>query len=113
MKERTFTLVNISIAVLFTFTFIFLVLPPLFQSFDILDVFAAGFVNPYGSGYSTDVILCWVILAVWVGYEAVKYSVHHGWVCLLLGLVLGVAVRFALHLVLRQRQLADQGDPHA
>jgi hypothetical protein len=113
VKESTFKLVNISIAVLFSIAFFFLVLPPLSENFDVLGAFAAGFVNPYASGYSTDVIFCWFILAVWVRYEAVKYSISHGWVCLLLGLVPGVAVGFALYLVLRQRQLRNYGDTHA
>lgn len=107
MKDVTFRMTNIVIAILFTCAFCVLVLPPLFENFDVLGAFAAGFVNPYASGYSTDVIFCWIILAVWVRYEAVKYAIRHGWVCLLLGLVPGVAVGFALYLVLRQRHLKN------
>lgn len=66
----------------------------------------AGFVNPYSSGYSIDVIVTWCILCVWVMYESNK--VKHGWVCLLLGLVPGVAVGFALYLFLRDRQLTER-----
>jgi len=51
--------------------------------------FSAGFVNPYSSGYSADVILCWVTLVIWVMYEAKVYSVKYGWICLVLGVVPG------------------------
>lgn len=71
--------------------------------------FAAGFVNPYSSGYSADVILCWIALVIWVTYEAKVYSVRHGWICLVLGIVPGVAVGFPLYLVLRNRQMRQIG----
>jgi hypothetical protein len=67
--------------------------------------FSAGFVNPYSSGYSADVILCWVTLVIWVMYEAKVYSVKYGWICLVLGVVLGGAVGFPFYLVLRNRQM--------
>ncbi|WP_353254415.1 DUF2834 domain-containing protein [Salinisphaera sp. PC39] len=72
-----------------------------------MGAFAAGFVNPYASGYSTDVLFCWAILAAWVAYEAKKYSVRNGWVCLLLGIVPGVAVGFAMYLLLRAKQVGE------
>ena len=71
------------------------VVPPLVESGDILGALAAGFVNPYASGYSADAISCWLILAVWVLFEARTLSIRHGWVCLLLGLMPGVAAGFA------------------
>ena len=66
-----------------------------------------GFVNPYSSGYSSDVIACWLILMVWIVYEAKNKGVKHGWICILLGAVPGVAVGFALYLILRVKQLAE------
>ena len=80
-------------------------IPPLVANPDIWGAFAAGFVNPYSSGYSTDVLVCWFVLAVWVVYEAKAYSIRHGWICLLIGIVPGVAVGFALYLLLRSKQL--------
>ena len=71
----------------------------------ILGAFAAGFVNPYASGYATDVVVCWVILAAWVAYEAKTHSVRNDGICLLLGNIPGVAVGFAVYLLLRERQL--------
>jgi hypothetical protein len=79
--------------------------PPLVGDPDILGAFAAGFVNPYSSGYSTDVIVCWLILAAWVAFEAKSRSVKHGWVCLALGVIPGVAVGLAAYLLIRSRQV--------
>ena len=87
----------------FALFFIFYVLPPLIANPDIVGAFAAGFVNPYSTGYSVDVILCWVILAVWVVYERQRYRVRFGWVALVLGIVPGVATGFALYLLLRMK----------
>lgn len=107
MTESTFTAVLYAAAALFTAIFAVVVVPPLIAEPDIIGAFAAGFVNPYASGYSSDVIICWVILAAWVAYEARTLGVKHGWICLLLGLVPGVAVGFALYLLLRRRQLRE------
>lgn len=105
MTDKTFRALLCVCAGVFLAYFCFTVIPPLIENPDIPGAFAAGFVNPYASGYSTDVIICWVILAVWVVFEARQYSVRGGWVCVLLGLVPGVAVGFAAYLYIRQRQL--------
>ena len=105
MSEAVFKAALIAAALFFTVFFALVVVPPLVEDPDIIGAFAAGFVNPYSSGYSTDVLVSWFILAVWVVYEARAYSVRHGWVCLLLGVVPGVAVGFALYLLLRQRHI--------
>ncbi len=102
MKDRIFSIGLILVAAIFTLIFCWLVIPPLLDNPDILGAFGAGFVNPFASGYSTDVICCWVILILWVIYEYPK--VKYGWVCIPLGLVPGVAVGFALYLFLRTRQ---------
>ena len=81
-----------------------IVVPPLLESRDILGAFAAGFVNPYSSGYALDAILCWVILAVWVVYEAQAHGMKHGWIAVLLGVAPGVATGFAVYLLLRMHQ---------
>ncbi len=103
MKQKLFTIGLIAVALLFTVIFCAVVIPPLFDNPDVVGAFAAGFVNPYASGYSTDVICCWLILLLWVIYEYPK--VKHGWLCVMLGLVPGVAVGFALYLLLRMYQL--------
>tara|TARA_A100001391_G_scaffold151462_3_gene109115 strand:+ start:30101 stop:30487 length:387 start_codon:yes stop_codon:yes gene_type:complete len=107
MPESVFKAILVIAALFFTVFFAVTILPPLFENPDVWGAFAAGFVNPYSSGYSTDVLVCWVILAVWVAYEAKAYEVRKGWVCLLLGIVPGVAVGFALYLLLRTKQLRE------
>lgn len=97
----------LAIAAVFTVYFGYTVIPPLVRDPDILGAFAAGFVNPYSSGYSADIFACWAILAVWIVHDAKRHGVRHGWVCLVLGLVPGVAVGLAVYLAMRTRQLDD------
>ena len=106
MAQRAFHLVLIAIAVAFTGYFAVVVIPPVIESRDVVGAFAAGFVNPYASGYSADVICCWLILTAWVMYEARTRGVRGGWVCVILGVVPGVAVGLAGYLILRARQQA-------
>ena len=113
MNEKWFRVGVIAIAGLFTILFCALVVPPLIDNPDVFGAFAAGFVNPYASGYSADVISCWAILALWVWFEATSLSIKHGWVCLVLGIIPGVAVGFALYLLLRQSQLKARGSSNA
>ncbi|MDX1959996.1 MAG: DUF2834 domain-containing protein [Leptospiraceae bacterium] len=51
--------------------FCFLVLPPFFKDPDIIRAFAAGFVNPYSSGYSVDVFCSWALLLAWIIYDLI------------------------------------------
>lgn len=106
MNEKTFKISMALIAIIFTSLFTIIVIPPLIENPDVIGAFAAGFVNPYASGYSTDVFCCWAILLVWVIYEAPK--VKHGWLCVLIGIVPGVAVGLAAYLILRTTQLKDK-----
>jgi len=105
MSESTFRILLIAVAILFTGIFVVVVVPPLIANPDVIGAFAAGFVNPYAAGYSSDVILCWLALAIWVIHEAKVYQVRHGWLCLLVGLVPGVAVGLAVYLVVRSHQI--------
>ncbi len=108
MTEKIFKASISLVAILFTIIFCMVVIPPLIENPDIIAAFAAGFVNPYASGYSTDVFCCWFILFFWVVYEYPK--VKYGWVCLVLGIVPGVAVGFALYLLMRTNQLKSNLD---
>lgn len=105
MSETGFRWFNGFIAIVFSGIFLGLIVPALLTDFDVIGAFAAGFVNPYASGYSTDVVLCWVALAGWVWHESATAGVRHGWICVLLGLVPGVAVGLCLYLILRSGQL--------
>ena len=105
MGEKYFQAIMIGIAAIFTAVFCVLVVPNLANDFDVIGALAAGFVNPYSSGYSTDVILCWVVLLVWVVFDARQFKVKHGWVCVLLGAAPGVAVGLPLYILLRNKQI--------
>ncbi|MBR33194.1 MAG: hypothetical protein CMN77_17985 [Spirochaetaceae bacterium] len=102
MKETLFRYVLAAIALAFTIFFFFYVLPPALSPFDPGSAILGGFVNPFAAGYSTDVILCWAVLAVWILYE--RDRVKYGWICILLGAVPGVAVGFAVYLLMRMKQ---------
>ena len=64
MSTSVFERLVLTLGVLFALAFMVIVVPPLVQSGDVFGAFAAGFVNPYSSGYSLDVILCALILFV-------------------------------------------------
>ncbi len=105
MSSRLLKIQLMALALGFTTVFCVVVLPPLWASGDIVGAFLAGFVNPYASGYSADVLFCWGVLALWVTYEAKVLAVKGGWMCLLLGVVPGVAVGFAVYLIVRMPQI--------
>ena len=86
--------------------FFFITLGPLLvENPDVIAAFKAGYVNPYSSGFATDAIACWLVLAACVVYEKYEKGIKHGCIALLIGLVPGVATAFALYLVMRIRQL--------
>jgi hypothetical protein len=103
-----FRAVLVLLALGFAVLFSLLVVPPLLASGDVIGAFAAGFVNPYSSGYALDAITSWLVLAAWVIYEAKTRNVRYGWVALLLGVVPGVATGFAVYLLLRMRHEHQQ-----
>jgi len=105
MKETVFKISVGIIAGIFTILFCILVLPPLLEQPDIMGAFGAGFVNPYAAAYSADVFCCFAVLLIWVIYESPK--VKYGWICLVLSLVPGVAVGFAVYLIMRANQLKN------
>jgi hypothetical protein len=110
MNERTFKTTIIAAAAVFTALFAYWCIPPIIADPDIIGAFAAGFVNPYSSGYSADVLACWVILSAWIIYERRAFGVRHGLWCIALGAIPGVAVGFAAYLLLRMRQQRSQAD---
>jgi Terpene cyclase DEP1 len=105
MNEQSFKFTIIAAALGFTALFAYWCIPPLIANPDIIGAFAAGFVNPYSSGYSADVLACWAILSAWIIYERRALGVRHGLWCIALGIIPGVAVGFAGYLLLRMRQL--------
>lgn len=106
MSKFVFESVVAALGVAFAAMFVIIVVPPLVQSGDVFGAFAAGFVNPFSTGYSLDVILCAMILFAWIIYERSAVGIKHGWIAIPLSFVPGVATGFAFYLVLRSRQLA-------
>lgn len=106
MDNKQFEWAMYLVAAIFTLVFSWLVVPALLRDGDVIGAFASGFVNPYASGYSMDVILCWVALLILVVHDRRQSGIRGGVWYLLLGIVPGVAVGLALYLASRQRQLA-------
>ena len=104
MNTHAFRISLIVLAAAFTVAFVVLCIPPFLENPDIIGAFAAGFVNPYASGYALDAFFTWGVLAAWVLYEAKAKGIRYGWVALVLGVVPGVAVGFAVYLLLRLKQ---------
>jgi Protein of unknown function DUF2834 len=103
MSKRLFETLTVILGLMFTLAFFSIVVPPLLVSGDVVGAFAAGFVNPYASGYSLDVIITGLILIAWILFERQTQGVKYGWICIPLCLVPGVATSFALYLILRTR----------
>lgn len=104
MTERSFIVLMALLGGGFAAAFALVVGPALIENPDVIAAFAAGFVNPFASGYALDAILCWLILAVWVMHERASRGIRHGWIALVLGVVPGVATGLALYLVMRLQQ---------
>lgn len=90
----------------FAIAFAVIVVPALIETGDIPSAFAAGFVNPFSTGYSIDVIICAVLLTIWVIYERSALQIKHGWIAIPLSIVPGVAVGMAYYLILRSRAIS-------
>jgi hypothetical protein len=106
MTDRSFRAALLALAVVFTAIFAFVIPPALVHDgFDFWGGARATFVNPYASGVSVDVLMTYVVLAVWVFHEARTKQVRRGWIALLLGLVTGMTVGLAAYLLIRARQI--------
>ncbi len=105
MSKRLFETICAAVALAFTIAFCAVVVPPLWASGDILGALAAGFVNPYASGYSLDVLFSALMLMVWIVYDRAAFNVRYGWVAIPLCLVPGVAPALAIYLIIRGRQI--------
>lgn len=113
MNIKAFRIILIFLAVAFTVVFATVCIPPFLSDPDVIGAFGAGFVNPYASGYAFDIFFTWGVLAAWVLYEAKVHGIRHGWIALVLGVVPGVAVGFAVYLLLRLKQGAAASVPDA
>ena len=109
MAGTVFKLIVLALGLAFAAAFAVIIGPHLLADGDVIGGLKAGFVNPYATGYSLDTIICGLILIAWIVYERLTLGVRHGWVCVLLSFMPGVATGFALYLVLRMHQLT----PHS
>lgn len=105
MPRAVFEILVVLLGTTFAIAFCVILVPPLLVSGDVMSAFAAGFVNPFSTGYSLDVIFCAVILFAWIVYERSSLGIKHDWIAIPLSFVPGVATEFAAYLVIRSRQL--------
>jgi hypothetical protein len=106
MTDRSFRAALLVLATVFVVLFAAIIPPALIR--DGLDFWGGArdtFVNPYASGVSIDVLMTYVVLAVWVFHEARTRQVRRGWIALVLGLVTGVTVGLVAYLLIRARQV--------
>jgi len=101
---QVFEVISLLLGGAFAVAFAALVVPAALETGDVVGGFAAGFVNPFASGYAIDAIFCALVLTTWVLYERRRYGVRHGWIAIPLSVAPGVATAFAFYLVLRSRQ---------
>lgn len=83
-------------------------IPPLLKNPDVISAVMAGFVNPFSTGYALDAIFSGLVLSTWIIYEAKAKKIKHGWVCILLCLVPGVATALAVYILLRMKHEATK-----
>ncbi|MEP1144740.1 MAG: DUF2834 domain-containing protein [Henriciella sp.] len=105
MSKSLFEVLVVALGAAFAVAFGVIVVPALLETGDIPSAFAAGFVNPFSSGYSLDVIICAVILFVWIIYERKSLGIKYGWIAIPLSFAPGVATGFAAYLIIRTRQI--------
>jgi hypothetical protein len=109
MPNTRFGQIVIALAAACMATLAVVVLPTFVaDGLDIGRAFDLAVVNPYASGFATDVFFTYAILITWVVYEAKYRDVRHGWVAVVLGLLLSVALGLALYLLIRHRDLGPQ-----
>jgi hypothetical protein len=105
VNEKQYKLGILITTAFFLAVFFFYTMPHAIELADPIAISLAGFVNPISSGWATDVISTWFILAFWIVYEAKQFGVKRGWICLPLGIFPGVAFGFCLYLLIRHRQV--------
>ncbi len=106
MTQRSFKAGLIALAALFTVLFV-VILAPAVGDLTLGKAIDDMFASPAASGVSTDVLLTYAVLALWVVYEAIAKNVRRGWIALVLGAVPGVTVGLAVYLMIRMRQVNE------
>lgn len=108
MSKSQFEIAVLFLGGVFAILFAIFVVPALIETGDVFGAFAAGFVNPFSTGYSLDVFVCAAILFLWILHERGSMNIKHGWIAIPLSFVPGVATGFAVYLFIRSRQLSNR-----
>lgn len=108
MSERNFLIIIAAIGLGFSAIFGVTVLPLLLRDFDPFGAIAAGFVNPFSSGFALDTLSSWLVLSIWIVYETRARGIRHGWISIVLGIVPGTVTGLASYLIIRTLQSADK-----
>jgi hypothetical protein len=72
---------------------------------DPVGFFRLGFVNAAASSLTTDLLVAFVVFALWSVIESRRIRMSFGWAYPLLALVTAFAFAFPLYLLLRERHL--------
>lgn len=78
------------------------------QGGDLLNLpafFAQGFANAGSSSLTVDLFVAFAAFVIWVGPEAKRLGMPHGWLYPVLGLFIAFAFAFPLFLLMRERHL--------
>ena len=105
MTERIFKAGLVGLAALFVVLFV-VILAPAVGDLTLGKAIDDMFGTPVSSGVSTDILLTYAVLFLWVVYEAMTKKIRHGWIALVLGAV-GVAVALPAYLLIRMRQVHE------
>ena len=109
MPQTRFDWILIALGTLFVMLIIVVSYPTFFgNGLNVVHAVDEMFANPYAAGVSIDIIFTYLVLAAWVIYEYQYRGVQHGWVSLVIGLVIGVAAALVAYLLVRHREIGPQ-----
>lgn len=109
MPQTRFDWILIALGAAFVLTLGIVALPTFLEDgLSLVSALEGSFANPYASGVAIDILFTYAVLAAWVIYEYQYRDVQHGWVALVLGLIIGVAVGLALYLLIRHKEIGPQ-----
>jgi hypothetical protein len=109
MPDTRFHWTLLFLAAAFTAALAVVVVPPLIEDdLGVIQAFRDGFANPYASGFALDTMFTFLVLTVWVVYEAQYRGVRRGWIALVVCLVPGVAAGLATYLLIRHQKIGPQ-----
>ncbi len=109
MPRTRFDWIIIALAATFVVALAVVVVPTFVDdNLDLVHAFDQALINPYATGFATDLLFTYLILCAWVLYEANYRGVRHGWIAIVLGFLIGVAVGLTIYLLIRHREIGPQ-----